>query len=300
MGVQLNLWWVHMLMVLTIFLIATSFPVGSMIAHALPADVMMLVRFLIAAILFAPIVFYRQGIQLPTLKKLGAYALVSIPLVVFFWCMFEALKYTSAINTGALYTLVPAMTAIFGLGINRERISFVTALGLFIGSMGALWIIFRGDFVSVGALELNYGDSVFFIGAVSLSMYNPLIKRVYTGEAMEVMTFWVILLGTVWLFLLSLPNLKGIDWQHISLNVYGGLFYLALFTTLVSFFSLQYGTVKIGPTNVAAYSFLNPIFVVLITVVLGVEELTWQLLPGVLFVLCAMFCIQWRLQKIVE
>ena len=283
--------WVHGLMVLTIAFIASSFPVGKLIASALPADVMMLIRFVMAAGLFAPYVIIKHGWRIPPLKRLVGYALLSIPLVTFFWCMFEALKYTSAVNTGALYTTVPAMTALFALIINGEVTDSKKRLGLLMGTLGALWIVFKGDIQALLTLELNRGDWIFFFGAMALSVYNPLIKRIYKGEAMVIMTFWVIVFGALWMLLLSLPELPLVQWSKVSWSVYGGLFYLALFTTLLSFFLLQFGTVKIGPTKVAAYGFLNPVFVLMIVIALGMAEFSWVLIPGALLVLLAIFIL---------
>ena len=97
--------YVHVLMLFIMILVAGSFPVASLITDALAPEVMMFVRFLLAALLFAPFVFIKNGWYIPAIDQLFAYTLISIPLVVFFWCMFESLRHTSVINTGALYTL---------------------------------------------------------------------------------------------------------------------------------------------------------------------------------------------------
>jgi len=295
-----SLMWVHGLMILTIAFIASSFPVGKLIADALPADVMMLIRFLMAAILFAPYIVYKHGRKIPPVKRLLKYALLSVPLVTFFWCMFEALKYTSAVNTGALYTTVPALTAIFALVINGEMADARQRWGLAMGTIGALWIVFKGDTNALLNLELNRGDWIFFFGALALSIYSPLVKRLYSGEAMVIMTFWVIVFGAVWMLLLSLPKLSAIQWSEVSLSVFGGLLYLALFTTLLSFFLLQLGTVKIGATKVAAYGFLNPIFVLVIVITMGMAEFNWVLVPGGLLVVMAIFILNGKSRSRVQ
>ncbi|WP_444931248.1 DMT family transporter [Microbulbifer sp. SSSA002] len=287
-----SLWWVHGLMLMCTLLVAGSFPVGELIADSLPADSMMMIRFLIAAGLFAPFILLKHGARLPPPKKLLGYALLSIPLVIFFWCMFEALKYTSAVNTGALFTAVPAMTAIFALIINGEHSSPRKVIGLSLGTLGAAWIVFRGNITTAIALDLNKGDWIFTLGAVSLSLYNPLIKRVHSGEPTEIMTFWVILFAALWMLLLAFPSLNQIEWWHIPAETYGGLFYLALFTTLISFFLLQFSTLRIGPTKVAAYSFLNPIFVLILTLLLGMAEFNIRFIPGIILVFAAMLIIQ--------
>ncbi len=284
--------YIHGLMLLMVALVASSFPVGALITSELPPEIMMLVRFLLAALLFSPYVFFKNGWHLPTREKLAVYAVLSVPLVVFFWCMFEGLRYTTALNTGAIYTLVPTITAFYVFLLNRERPGKWRFLGLLIGTSGALWIVFRGDLSAFVQMKLNHGDSLFLLGCLFLGAYNPLIKKFYTGEAMEVMTFWVISFGSVWLLLLSIPTLSTVAWRDVQSSVYLGILYLALFTTLATFFLLQIGTLMLGATRVAAYSFLTPAFVVIINLISGVDMFQWQLLPGILLVLLAMFLVQ--------
>lgn len=282
----------HWLMLLTIVLAASSFPVGAAITNELSPSVMMFIRFSLAAILFSPYVFIKNDFQTPSKKKVFYYTILSIPLVVFFWCMFESLRYTSVLNTGALYTLVPVITAVFTLLINREVTTKFRSIGLIIGTLGALWIVFRGDYVAFLGLKLNYGDFIFIVGCIFLGLYNPLVKKFHSGEPMEIMTFWVLLFGACWLLIISSTSILDVDWYTIEISVYAGVLYLALFTTLVTFYLLQLCVVKIGPTKVAAYGFLTPVFVIVISAAIGMEELELVTLPGILMVIMAMFIIQ--------
>jgi drug/metabolite transporter (DMT)-like permease len=108
---------------------------------------------------------------------------------------------------------------------------------------------------------------------------------------MAVMTFWVIFMGTCWLLLLSWGELEHVKWLQVDLSVYLGLGYLAIFTTLLSFFVLQFSTVKIGATKVAAYGFLTPIMVVILSILLGESQFDWQFIPGILLVILALLLI---------
>jgi len=280
------------LMLLTIILAASSFPVGAAITDKLSPEITMFLRFFLAAVLFFPYVFFKNGLSIPRLQTLLHYMILSVPLAVFFWCMFESLRYTSILNTGALYTIVPAITAICALIINKESTGKRRSLGLLIGTIGALWIVFRGDINAFLALELNYGDFIFLVGCLFLGFYNPLVKRFYSGEPMEVMTFWVLLSGSILLLIVSGKSIIEIDWFNIGYNVYGGIFYLAVFSTLITFFLLHYCTVRIGATKVAAYGFLTPVFVIIISVLVGMEKFEFITVPGLLLIIGAMFLIQ--------
>lgn len=290
--------YVHGLMLLMAFLVASSFPVGAAITNALPPEVMMFFRFLAAATLFGPYVFIKNGLNIPSAKTLLGYAALSIPLVVFFWCMFESLRYTSMMNTGAIYTTVPAITALFAFFINRESGGRTRALGLMVGTLGALWILFRGDLSALIKLDLNKGDLIFLVGCLFLGVYNPLVKKTYAGEPMEVMTFWVTLLGSGWLFILSANSLAIVDWQGVETRVYLGVLYLSVFATLLTFFLLQLGTVNLGATKVAAYGFLTPIFVIALGLIFGLDSIELATLPGIGLVFVAMYLIQIRKKRV--
>ena len=284
--------YVHSLLLFMVILVSGSFPVAALITNALPPELMMFLRFFGAAVLFSPFVFIKHGFALPARKTLLGYALLSIPLVVFFWCMFESLRYTSAINTGALYTTVPAITAVFAYIINQEKTRWRRALGLSLGTFGALWIVFRGDLQALVNLNFNDGDLIFLTGCLFMGIYSPLIKKLYAGEPMALMTFWVILIGALWLLLISLNDLETVVWRQVGSEVYLGLLYLAVFTTLGTFFILQLATVKLGPTKVAAYGFLTPVFVIVLSILLGMEFFQWALVPGIFMVLLSMILVQ--------
>lgn len=290
-------YYVHGLMLIAIILAASSFPVGALITNELPPAVLMFFRFVLASLLFFPIVVIKHGFEVPAAKFLLRYAALSAPLAAFFWCMFESLRYTSVVNTGALYTLVPAFTAIAAYFINKEFTKNARIFGLMIGTVGALWVVFRGNLDLFLGVHLNYGDLVFILGCICLSLYNPMIKRLHTNEPMVVLTFWILLCGSIWLFLLSATNVLRINWSQINSTVYIGTVYLAVFSTLITFFIINFSTVRIGATKVAAYGFLTPFFVILISLVTGLEKFEMVLLPGILLILSSMIFVQFDMRR---
>ena len=77
------------------------------------------------------------------------------------------------------------------------------------------------------------------------------------------------------------------------MKVYGGIAYLAVFTTLVTFFVFQWIATVIGPTKVMSYTFLNPTLVLAISIFLGQEVPPPALYPGLLLTFAATLVLQW-------
>ena len=245
----------HALALLIIVVISTSFPLGEHITHGLDPAVMMCLRFVLAALAMAPIVAWREGLTLPSARSFVRYCALGAPLALFFWCMFEALRTTSGLNTSAIFTVVPGLSALFGAVLVGERLGLHRLAALFLGMIGALWIIFRGDPARLFNLEVNIGDGIFLAGCLGYATYGSLIKRLHRGEPILIQTFWTMVAAALWLLAASNVKLWRTDWSGVEAVVLGGIVYLALLPTLVTFFLTQYTTLRLGPTRVQAYGY---------------------------------------------
>ena len=263
-------WGVHGLMLVAATLVSTSFIVGKAITHALDPAVLTLVRFLLAVLFFAPYVHWKYGLGRPGLRSLGRYAAISASIVGFFWCMFLALRFTSSLNTSALFTLVPGLSGVYGAILLRERLGRARLL----------------------ALDFNRGDLIFLVGCLSMGFYTPLIKLFHRREPMPVMTFWVLVTGCGWLLVLAGPELATTAWGRVEPAIWAGIAYLAVFTTIITFFLTQFSTLYLGPTRVMAYSYFYPALVLGLNWLLGRGLPPLATLPGVLIVLAAMLVLQ--------
>ena len=282
----------HLLMMLATMLVATSFPVGAAITHGLDALVLTFLRFTLAAALFAPFVAWRYGLVIPGWRDLARYGILSACLVGFFWGMFSALRLTSVLNTAAIFALTPAVTAVVSALVLREKLGGAARIALPVGMIGSIWVVFRGDPAALISLNLGLGDGIFLAATVAMGIYSPLVKYLHRGEPMAQMTFWTLVTGALWLLILSAPRLSGVEWSAVPVGVYGGIAYLAVFTTLVTFFVVQWSTTVIGPTKVMSYTYLNPALVLVIGLMFGQEHPPLATYPGILLIVAATFVLQ--------
>lgn len=283
---------VHATVVVAMLLISGSYPVGEAIANELDTGTLLFLRFLLALAIFGPVVAWHHGIAWPGWRALADYATISASLVAFFWCMFAGLRTTSALNAGAVSTLIPGFTAVVGAALVGERLGRHRLAAPGIGLVGALWVVFRGDWSRFVALELNTGDLIVFAGCVAMGFYSPLVMRFHRGEPVAVMTFWVMALNAVWCLPIANAALWTTDWASVPAFVYGGIAYVAIGSTVVAFFLMQSGAIRIGPTRVQSYSYFLPTFVLLIDWAAGKGLPTLITIPGIAIVLVASLAIQ--------
>ena len=289
---HLPVWAVHGLMLLTAGLVSTSFTVGKAIAAGMDPAALTMVRFLTAVALFLPFVRAQYGLQIPSQKALLRYSMISFALTGFFWLMFLALRTTTALNTGVIFTLVPGISGLYSAILLRERLGRYRIMAMIPATLGAVWVLFHGDLEKFLAFDLNHGDLIFFSGCLLMALYTPLIKLLHRGEPMAVMTFWILVTGCGWLLLFSGYRLTAVPWSDIAFKVWAGIGYLALFCTIITFFLSQLSTLYLGPTRVMAYSYLYPPFILILDWIFGHRLPPLQTLPGVAFILIAMFIVQ--------
>lgn len=278
-------------MLIAATLVSTSFTVGAAITAELDPAVLTLVRFTLAACIFGPWVHFKYGLGF-SLSLFLRCALISGCLVIFFCSMFLALRYTSALNISVIFALVPSISGIYALIILGERLHKGQLLALACGMIGVVWVVFQGDISQFLALDWNRGDLIFLGGCVAMGLYTPLVKLLHRGESMAIMTFWVLVSGSLWLLLITGSKLTTVAWGLVPTFAWLGIAYLVVFTTIVTFFLTQYSVSYLGPTRVAAYSYLYPGLVLVIDLVLGHGLPPLQVIPGIFVVLMAMFVIQ--------
>ncbi len=271
---------------------STSFTVGKAIADTIDPVILTLVRFGLATLFFFPYVRKKHGLKRPSLASLGRYSLVSFTLTAFFVLMFVSLRYTSAINTGVIFTLVPGISGIYSIILLKERLGRTRLIALFFAMLGAIWVIFHGDPARMLALNLNKGDLIFFGACLLMGFYTPLVKLLYRGEPMPVMTFWILATGCGWLAIAAAPRIPGFDLTTIATSTWAGIFYLAIFCTLITFFLSQWSTIRLGPTRVMAYSYLYPPLILLVDRALGHPLPPARTLPGIVLIGLTMVIVQ--------
>jgi drug/metabolite transporter (DMT)-like permease len=270
------------LMTLYSILVAGSFSVGHRITIYMDSDLLIFIRFFLATVLFGIYTGFKYRLTLPSLKDFIRYSTISTTLVAYFIGMFEALKYTTPLNTGIIYTLVPLFSAVFGFFILKEKTGFRKIIILLFAMAGALWVICDGNLNKLAGLKFGKGDFIFFFACISMGFFSPLSKKFKGNDKTPVLTFWTLATGTLILFFISNRKIFDYDWGKFPVELGAGLFYLVVFTTMLTFFIVQYSSARMDVGKVMSYIYLIPVFVVVIEFFSGKGLPPLIVLPGVI------------------
>ena len=250
-------------------LVAGSFSLGGLVANDLAPSALNAVRFLFAATIMGVLVFATGGITRKDVEAPWRYFVLGALFVIYFVLMFEGLKTAPPVSTAAVFTLTPAITAVFGWFLLRQVTTGWIALALAVGGFGALWVIFRADIQMALAFEVGRGEIVYFIGCIFHAAFTPALKLLNRGERSLTYTFLFMVAGFILLVIWGWAPLWAANWGDLPMRLWIALGYLAIFSSAASFFLLQYGARVLPSAKVMAYSYLTPSWVILWEMALG-------------------------------
>lgn len=229
--------------------------------------------------LFTP----KERVERKDYWKIAAASLVGlfIPQMTFLM----AITMTSAIDTAIIGTLGPVFTMIFAFLFLREPITGKKAGGVALSFAGILFLIFNSVHEGGAAATSPWGVALLLVNSLSFSLYLGLFRPLISKYSVITFMKWSFLFSLIVSLPISAKGLVTTDYAAIPWNVLWEIGYLIFFATFVAYFLIPYGQKFIRPTLVSMYSYLQPIIAAIVSILAGVDTLSWQkILASVLVV----------------
>lgn len=273
----------HLYVLLATILISGSFLASQKLANVIDPISLTLYRFVLALIFLSPVIIFSKNRLKNVFKILPKAMVVSLVYTLYFIGMLRALENTTVLNTGAIYTLVPLMTAVLCIFFFKEKIALKQLFIYILGIISTCIVVFQADFTLFLTLSLNKGDIIFLIASLSMSLYPVFIKLLYSKkDELLVLVFSTLLGGIIWMSLtMQILNIPY-NWNKIELNHFYSLLYLVLATTILTLFLYQKATLILGAKKIMAYIYLNPAFVAIIMFLLEGQTISFGVFLGIL------------------
>lgn len=287
----------HLIVLLATFLVGGSFVVSQKLSGIINPISITLLRFVIASIILTPIIFMNKKYIkkiIPTFKRA---MIISFFYSLFFIGLFKALEYTTALNTGTIFTLVPFITAVFSIFVFNQKISLMSYLVYFIGIIGTSMVVFRGNLELFLSLSLNNGDIIFLLAIFSMALYSICMKYFHKeDDELIVLVFMTLFGGVIWMSLSLIIFDIPLNWTKIGSEEFLYIIYLSILATLVTSYLYQRGTIFLGPKKVMAYVYLNPATIIIISYFTIHEEINTFIFIGILISSFATFILLYRVK----
>ena len=278
----------HLAMLLFAMLIAGSFSLGGLAATRMPGFAVNLVRYAVATGAMAAFGIWFLGVKPRFPTAPWRFLLLGALMAVYMSTMFKALEFTSPVSTGAVFTLMPLVSAGFAWLFMRQVTRPAVLAALVIAAAGAVWVIFRGDIDAILSFDVGAGETIFFVGVVCHAAYAPLIRKLNRGEQPFQFAFWGVAATFVWLIVPGAPAIRSVELAPLPAIVWFAIAYLAIVTTIITFLLLQYASMRLPAPKVLAYGYLTPSFIIVLEGLIGHGWVHLSVVAGALATACGL------------
>ena len=127
------------------------------------------------------------------------------------------------------------------------------------------------------------GDMLIIINAISYSVYFILVKPLMQHYSPLHVIRWVFSFGFIMILPFGFNETMDINWNLFEWSHFASLFTIIFFGTFLAYFFNAYGIQHIGAGSTGSYIYTQPVFAVLIAMLLLGEKLSWdKVVAGVL------------------
>ena len=199
---------------------------------------------------------------------------------------YVALIHTEAINAGVIVTSMPVMMVLLSWLILKERFTGGVWLGIVIAISGVLYIVSRGDPVSLLELSFNIGDLILIGCNLGLAGYGIAIKKLPQGiHPLSLLTV-VCAVGALCHAPFVAYEIASGEQAVLSTKTFVSLAFVAVFPSVVAILIWNIAIGRIGPSRSAFYMYLTPVFAAMFAIpVLGESIGVYHIIGAVLIVI---------------
>ncbi|SHK18960.1 Threonine/homoserine efflux transporter RhtA [Geosporobacter subterraneus DSM 17957] len=236
---------------------------------------LLFIRFALASLLFFLYIFLKEiPLQLTGKDYLSLFLLGGICYNTMSNLYFTSVKYIPAALAVLMLYTYPMIVSILSFLIDRVTPSRKVILSLGISFMGLILVL--GSSIAT----VNHQGVLFALGASFIySIYIVLGNRIIRKIPSLIATSFITLFSSVGIFLLGL--LSGSLSFHFDASAWIWILGLSLFSTILAIFTFFKGMELLGPTHASILSMAEPLFAIIITVVLFQDTITlFQIIGG--------------------
>lgn len=277
----------HLAAFITILIWGTTFISTKVLLIVFSPIEILFIRFVIG--FFALWIVYPHSLHI-NLKQEGYFIAAGICGITLYY-LFEniALTYTQASNVGVIISIAPFFTVIFScLFLHEGHPDARFLLGFIIAMSGIALISFGSD----AALKINpFGDILACVAACIWAAYSTITKKIssfgYNTIQTTRRTFFYGLI-----FMLPILAIMGFNIQpakFFEVQNLLNLLFLGLGASALCFVTWNTAVKNLGSVRTSVYIYMVPVITTATSALILHEQITWQILIGILLALLGLF-----------
>ena len=283
----------HLLILSANLIFGLNTPISKwLLSEKLDASLHTMLRMFIAGLLFwiASLFVERQKVSLSDLLKLMVCGLCGIAINQYLFIV--GLSVTSPVDASVIVTSTPIFVMIFAAFILKEPITLLKCGGVFMGAMGAIWLIISAGGDS-GARSSIWGDMLALISSFIYSFYFVISKPLAQKYSAVTMMKWMFLFGFIALIPFNYRSVFFFEGVRADLDfkAIGAIFYVCVFATFLAYFLIPMAIKRIRPTTASMYNYIQPITSSAIAIIAMQDAFSIQKLLAATMIFAGVFMV---------
>ena len=222
--------------------------------------------------------YYKKNILLMTIISI-------LGVTIFNSFTYISLQTTMVINSTLMASVAPVMMIGFSWLIFRTKTTTLQFTGIVLSLLGAFAIVLKGNLNNLYNLYFTAGDLWMLGAVVSWCLYSVLLKKIDSKTSQLANLEVMIIIGVMFIipfYIMESFNSTYLPSTGLDLAIIG---YVAVFASIVAFFSWNKGVSIIGPNRASLFLHLIPVFSAIWAISFLNEKFAFFHVIGVLFIL---------------
>ncbi|OLO36350.1 hypothetical protein BTR23_15890 [Alkalihalophilus pseudofirmus] len=277
----------------------SGFPLTKIVMNSVTADVAAFFRFGIGALVMVVYCLTKNK----TTRKVGRgnWQLIIlagfIGVTIFNLLLFTGLHFANASDGSIIIPILsPVITVILASFFLHEKLRRIQVIGIAVALFGTVIffsVIFDGSQLH---LQRFLGILLLLGSALCWAIYTILGKRLFQRVDPLPATAYGMLIGSLIIGLVALPNLITTNWGSLNFNFWLINLYLAVFPTVLAYLFYNNGVKEIGGGRASVFMFFVPISGLIVSALVLYEIPTIFQVIGALFMIIGVYIV--NVQKI--
>lgn len=212
-------------------------------------------------------------------------------------CFIFGVSLSSPGDASIITTSMPLWAMVLAALILKEPITGKKVLGIAAGASGALLLILgngqngQGTSATTAGGTMIWGDLLVLLAQFCYALYTVLYKDFVNKYSLVTIMKWMFTYSFICILPFSANSLMRTDWSSLHLPELGGLSFIVVGATFISYMLIVVGQKNLRPTVAGMYNYIQPLVACIVAVCWGMDSFNFIKGMAVIFIFGGVYLV---------
>ncbi len=277
----------YIFLVLAVLFWSGNFIFGRLVSTSIEPMQLSFFRWFFVLILLLPYILLHYKNILSVFKKKYFLIIIfgALGIAGFNTFLYYGLQTTTATNALLINSSTPIFIIVLSALIFRTTITKLQLSGVFLSTIGVIYLILKGDINHILELKFTVGDLWIIAACIDWALYTVMLK--FKPKELNAFEFLGLtaFIGTIILALVFFYQGYSFEFSFLEKDeVLYSLIYIVIFPSILSFYFWNISTMEVGVNKTGQFTHLMPIFGAVLAYIFLGEVLEFYHFVGIILI----------------